>query len=148
MRRKNLNLRRIKKNRQSEKLAEKLIQFKHNKRTWSNKFKDAFGGLMSSFRGQSSYHVHFIAMITVITAAFLIGNFDTVRWSIIILCIVLVIGTEMVNTSIENLAKAITKKYDPKIELALDIASGAVLLVSFGAVIIGIILFTESILNV
>jgi diacylglycerol kinase len=123
------------------------IPFDQEKRTWANKFKDAFYGLMSSFKGQSSYKAHFIAAIIVILAAFFLGNFDTIRWSIAILCIVLVIATEMLNTSIENLAKAITSTYDPKIGLALDIASGAVLFVAFGSVIIGIILFTESILK-
>ncbi|MDR2763391.1 MAG: diacylglycerol kinase family protein [Planctomycetaceae bacterium] len=141
MRRKNLRLRRIKRNRQTI----KQIPFTQDKRTWSNKFKDAFLGLASSFKGQSSYHVHFAAAIVVILASFLIGNFDAIRWSIIILCIAIVITTEMLNTSIENLAKAITTTYNPKIALALDIASGAVLLVSFGAAIVGIILFTESI---
>jgi diacylglycerol kinase len=51
----------------------------------------------------------------------------------------------MLNTSLENLAKTITITYNPKIGLALDIASGAVLLISSGTALIGIILFTESI---
>ncbi|MDR1052728.1 MAG: diacylglycerol kinase family protein [Planctomycetaceae bacterium] len=121
--------------------------FERKERTWANKFKNAFVGLWSILRRQSSYHVHFVAAIFVIVAAFLIGNFDTVRWSIIVICIALVLTTEMLNTSIESLAKAITTNYDPKIGLALDISSGAVLFVSFGAAVVGIILFTESILK-
>ncbi|MDR2169930.1 MAG: diacylglycerol kinase family protein [Planctomycetaceae bacterium] len=136
-------MRRIKKSR----LLLRQVTFKRNKRTWANKFRDAFYGLILSFKGQSSYHAHFAGAAGVILAAFLIGNFDVIRWSIIIICVAMVITTEMLNTSIENLAKAITKKYNPKIKLALDIASGAVLLISFGAAITGIILFTEAIIK-
>ncbi|MDR1924000.1 MAG: diacylglycerol kinase family protein [Planctomycetaceae bacterium] len=122
--------------------------FMHRKRTWTNKFRDAFVGLISSFRGQSSYNAHFGAAVIVILFALVLGNFDVIRWSILILCVVAVIVTEMLNTSIETLAKGITDKYDPKIGLALDIAGGAVLFVSIGTAVIGIIIFTESILRI
>jgi len=78
------------------------------------------------------------------TAAWFLGTFDSVRWSLLILCIVMVIGCEMLNTSIETLAKAITSSHDPLVGRALDIASGAVLTVAFGAAIVGTILFLES----
>jgi diacylglycerol kinase len=102
---------------------------------------------MSSFKGQSSYGVHFVSAVLVILFGFFFGDFDVVRWVLIIFCIVLVLAAEMLNTSIENLAKAVTTMYDPKIRLALDISSGAVLFVSFGAALIGIILFAESIIK-
>ncbi|MDR1483682.1 MAG: diacylglycerol kinase family protein [Planctomycetaceae bacterium] len=143
MRRKRLRLCRIK--RRTNRSVP--IPFCRNKRTWANKFKDAFYGLMSSFKGQSSYGVHFVSAVLVILFGFFFGDFDVVRWVLIIFCIVLVLAAEMLNTSIENLAKAVTTMYDPKIRLALDISSGAVLFVSFGAALIGIILFAESIIK-
>jgi diacylglycerol kinase len=85
--------------------------------------------------------------VVVLFVSFFIGTFDVLRWLLIIFCIVLVIATEMINTSIENLAKTITKNYDPNVGLALDIASGAVLFVSAAAAIIGTILFVEAILT-
>ena len=118
--------------------------FSHDKRPWRQKWSDAFRGLRLAVRGQSSFHVHFPAALTVLAAAWFLGNFDTVRWALLILCITIVIGGEMLNTSIETLAKAITTSHHPQIGRALDIAGGAVLVMALGAAVIGTILFLES----
>jgi len=119
-------------------------RFMRGRRPWSQKWADAFHGLRWSVHEQSSFIVHFLAAVAVIVLAWFLGTFDTVRWAILVLCIAMVIGCEMLNTSIETLAKAITSSHDPLIGRALDIASGAVLTVSFGAAIVGTILFLES----
>ena len=120
------------------------IRFSRGKRPWRQKWADAFRGLRWAVHEQSSFIVHFFAAAAVITSAWLLGTFDTVRWSLLVLCIVMVIGGEMLNTSIETLAKAITSSHDPLIGRALDIASGAVLTVAFGAAVVGTVLFLES----
>ncbi|MDR2704183.1 MAG: diacylglycerol kinase family protein [Planctomycetaceae bacterium] len=119
--------------------------FSHKKRTWRQKFADAFRGLRLSVYQQSSYRIHFTAAVGVLVAAWLLGNFDSVRWMLLIFCITIVIVAEMFNTAIETLAKAISNSYNPYIGNALDIASGAVLTVAFGATCIGTILFLEAI---
>ena len=116
----------------------------HSKRTWAKKFRDAFLGLRQSIHQQSSYHAHFVATVAVIGTALYLGNFDTTRWCLLILCITTVVGGEMLNTAIETLAKAITSSYNPLIGRALNIASGAILTFAFGAAVIGIILFWEA----
>jgi diacylglycerol kinase len=121
--------------------------FSHGKRPWNQKFADAFRGLRQSVHQQSSYKAHFTAAIAVIGSAWYLGNFDTVRWSILIFCIMTVIAGEMFNTAIETLAKSITSSYNPLIGRALDISSGAVLVLALGSVIVGIILFAESFLR-
>ncbi len=60
------------------------------------------------------------------------------QWSVLVLCITLVIVAEMLNSSIESLVRVVTSKPDPRIRDALDMASGAVLVASAGAVIIGV----------
>jgi diacylglycerol kinase len=119
--------------------------FSHEKRTWKQKFTDAFHGLRLSVYGQSSYRIHFAAMVVVLGTAWLLGNFDTVRWMLLIFCITIVFVSEIFNTALETLAKAITNSYNPYIGQALDIASGAVLTTAFGAASVGIILFLEAI---
>lgn len=121
--------------------------FSRGKRTWRRKFSDAFSGLRESFRRQSSYHAHFAATVLVVLSAWFLGNFDAVRWSLLVLCIVVVLGAEMFNTSIEALARAVTTSYNPHIGRALNIASGAVLTLAGGAAVVGILLFSESILR-
>ena len=118
--------------------------FPSNNRPWRRKWFDAFHGLCQATYRQSSFYVHFFAAVAVIAAAWFLGTFDTVRWALLVLCITMVIGCEMLNTSIETLAKAITSTHDPLVGRALDIAGGAVLVFSFGAAVVGTILFLES----
>ncbi|GHT25897.1 hypothetical protein FACS18942_02090 [Planctomycetales bacterium] len=126
---------------------------KHNerrrqmKRTWKQKFADCFSGL-SEIRRQSSFYVHFTAAAAVIIAALLLGNFDTVRWSLLFLCIAVVITAEMLNTALELFARAVITSYNPNIRRALNTASAAVLIIAAGAAATGIVLFTESLWKV
>lgn len=122
---------------------ESIEEFQYRKRTWGAKFRDAFLGLRQSIYQQSSYRVHFFFALAVSSAAWWFG-FDTIRWCLIVLCIGVVIAAEMFNTAIETLAKAITDRYDERVGRALNIASGAVLVISFTAAIIGTILFLEA----
>lgn len=120
--------------------------FVPSKRSWKRKFSDAFQGLRQSVQHQSSYQVHFIFALAVCVAAFML-DLDIVRWSVLIICIVMVLAGEMINTSIEELAKAVTDKYDLHIARALNIASGAILVLSIGAACVGTLVFTEAILQ-
>jgi diacylglycerol kinase len=112
----------------------------NSRQTWSQKFRHAFRGLRQGVRGQSSFFVHFFAAASVIAAAFVL-KCDRADWYAILLCITLVLAAEMFNSSIESLAKAIRRDYDPHIADALDIGSAAVLVASIGAVCIGAIVF-------
>lgn len=120
--------------------------FVRPKRTWKRKFQDAFRGLRQSVHQQSSYKVHFLFLFLVVIAGFLL-RLDTVRWSLIVICICMVLAGEMLNTSIETLSKAVTRKFDEHIAKALNIASGAILVLSIGAAIVGLIVFLESFMN-
>jgi diacylglycerol kinase len=62
------------------------------------------------------------------------------EWYILIVCITIVLTAEMFNSSIEALAKAVTKEYDPHIGDALDIASGAVFTAVLGAATVGLLI--------
>jgi len=114
------------------------------KRTWARKFRDAFLGLRQSIHRQSSYRVHFTAAVIVIAAGWLLGM-DHVRWSLLVLCITIVLSAEMFNTALETLAKAITSDYNEHLGRALNIASAAVLTAAIGATIVGSLLFIEAI---
>ncbi|MCL2743416.1 MAG: diacylglycerol kinase [Planctomycetaceae bacterium] len=118
------------------------------RKTWKQKFADSFSGFGEAVCGQSSFYVHLPMAAAVIIAALLLGNFDTVRWSILFLCIAAVITAEMFNTSIELLARAAATSYNPHIRRALNVASAAVLVMSAGAAAVGIILFAEAVWKV
>ncbi|MBN1589209.1 MAG: diacylglycerol kinase [Pirellulales bacterium] len=109
-------------------------------RTWNEKFLDAFHGLKCGVRGQSSFFAHFfIAAVVVVAAAMLQMNHT--EWCLLVLCIFAVLAAEMFNSGMESMARAITDETDPHVGEALDIGSAAVLLVSIGAAIVGLIVF-------
>lgn len=107
-----------------------------NGRTWSEKFRDAFRGLGIGARGQSSFQVHMLCAAGVVAVAAL-TRMAAWQWSVLLLCVVVVLVAEMFNTSLEMMAKAIDVQYHPQLRDALDIASGAVLLAAIGAVVVG-----------
>jgi diacylglycerol kinase len=112
----------------------------NSRQTWSQKFRHAFRGLRQGVRGQCSFFVHFFAAASVIVAGIVL-NCDRADWYAILLCVTLVLAAETFNSSIESLAKALRRDYDPHIADALDIGSAAVLVTAIGAVCVGAIVF-------
>lgn len=86
----------------------------------------------------------FCALAVIVVAA--LAHMSAWQWSALLLCITVVLVAEMFNTALESLAKSIDAGYHPQLRDALDIASGAVLLASFGAVAIGCIVLGDALL--
>lgn len=110
------------------------------RRTWVSKFSDAFRGVARGVVGQSSFYVHIPVAILVVAAAAVLGA-STLEWCALILCIAGVLTAELFNSSIEFLARAVDTEFNENIGAALDIASGAVLVMSGGTVVVGLMIF-------
>ncbi len=109
-------------------------------RSWAEKFRDAFRGVKAGVRGQSSFFVHFFAAAAVLVTGIVLGV-DMIEWCLLLLCIAGVLTTEMLNSALESMAKAITGESDPHLGNSLDIGSAAVLIASLGASTVGAIIF-------
>ena len=106
---------------------------------WFRKFQHAFRGLAQGIQGQNSWRVHIpVAVAVIIAAAWL--QVSNVEWSILILCIALVSSMELINSSIEWMAREITQDYRVAIEKALNIASAAVLITAIGSAAVGVLI--------
>ena len=112
-------------------------------RSWGAKFRDAFFGLWQGFRGESSFFAHFFMTAAVILAAIVL-RVNMIGWCLLAICITVVLVTEMVNTALETMARAITEEPNPHIGGALDIGSAAVLLSSIGAGVVGAIVLLNA----
>lgn len=108
--------------------------------SWVNKFRCAFRGVKIGVRGESSFFVHFFAAAAVVAAALALQA-TLVEWCILLLCIATVLSMEMINSGLERLAKAVDDRPNPHIRDALDIGSGAVLVASIGAAVVGCVIF-------
>ncbi|HEY1602553.1 MAG TPA: diacylglycerol kinase [Pirellulales bacterium] len=111
-----------------------------SRNSWVNKFRCAFRGAKLGVRGQSSFSVHFFVAAVVIAAALALGA-TIVDWCLLLGCITIVLSVEMVNSALEQLAKAVDDRPNIHIRDALDIGSGAVLVASIGAMVIGAVVF-------
>lgn len=107
---------------------------------WSNKFRNAFRGIHVGIRGQSSFYVHFVIAVLVEIAAVVL-RVNLLEWCVLLLCIGVVLTAELFNSAIESCAKAITSDFDDNVRNALDIASGAVLVASIAAGVVGATIF-------
>jgi diacylglycerol kinase len=112
------------------------------RRSWAQRFSDAFRGLSAGTRGQSTFLVHIsVAAVVLLTAAVL--RMPLLEWYILLLCIAGVLTAEMFNSALESMAKAITDQRNAHLGNALDIAAAAVLLASFFAALIGALIFAH-----
>ena len=111
-----------------------------SERSWADKFRDAFRGVKTGVRGQSSFFVHFFLAAAVLITAMVL-HVDRIEWCLLVLCIALVLAAEMFNSALESMARAITDQPNPEIGNALDIGSAAVLLMAIGAAAVGLMIF-------
>lgn len=108
------------------------------------KLKKSFGyaltGIDYALNSDQNLVVHFIVAFLVIILSILLA-LSTLEMAILGLTILLVITTEMLNTSIEKAIDSVTKEHRTDIKIAKDVASGMVLIAALGAVIIGVLIF-------
>jgi undecaprenol kinase/diacylglycerol kinase (ATP) len=109
-------------------------------------FKFAFNGLRILLKEEHNSRIHLIAMIIAIILG-LIFKIDTSEWIGIILSIGLVIGMELINSSIENLADFATLEKHDLIKKTKDLAAAGVFWSSLAALTIGLIVFIPRLLE-
>jgi diacylglycerol kinase len=109
-------------------------------RRWRHKFGDAFRGLKLGVRGHSSFFVHFFFAALVVAAAIAL-RCDLMQWCLLLGCIGMVLTVELFNSAIETLFRGLDEETRERAWPALDIAAGAVLLVSIAATVIGSLVF-------
>lgn len=102
-------------------------------------FKFAFTGIVSGFSGRN-FRVQFIAALLAIAGGLYFG-ITMLEWSLIVICIVMVLAAELFNTALEKLCDKLHPDKHPHIGAVKDMAAGAVLLLSIGAAAVGTLIF-------
>ncbi len=104
-------------------------------------FGYAFEGLWHALRYNRNLRIDFLIALIVILAS-LYFHVSPFEMGILGVMILLVISSEMVNTSIEEMVNLITSEHRKEAKIAKDVAAGMVLVASIGSVIVGILIFT------
>ena len=110
------------------------------------RFRYAINGLVLAFRTEINMRVHIIAAVLACIAG-LYFDISSVEWIVIILCIVLVISFELINTAIEELCNMVEPEQHPVIKKVKDIAAAAVLVAATGTVVAALIIFLPKLIS-
>lgn len=96
----------------------------------------ALRGLSLTWKKDGTLAEHLTCAVAVIVAGIVL-RVSLVEWCLLALCIGTVIGAELFNTALEELAPAIDRQHNPQIGAALDMSAAAVLVVSLAAAVVG-----------
>ncbi len=131
------------------------ITRQHSKRYWmpkdsllTNRIKSvgyALKGAWLLLRTESSIQIQ-LGIAVIMTVAGFIFELSTLEWVIQIMAISLVLGIEGLNTAVEKLSDFVHPDFNDKIGFIKDISAGAVMFVSIGASIIGLLIYLPKII--
>ena len=110
-------------------------------------FQFAARGIVDLFRFENNAKIHLLAAAVAIGAGSWLG-LSVMEWAMIATQMGLVMATEAFNTALEKMADRVTTERDPLIKAAKDLASGAVLIVAFTALVVGLLIFVPKLLKV
>ncbi|GAB2560985.1 diacylglycerol kinase family protein [Spirosoma aerophilum] len=110
-------------------------------------FRFAGQGIVDLFRYENNARVHLLVAIVVILAGFILG-LSLVEWAIILTQVGLVWAAEAFNTAIEKICDFISPGIHPQIKAIKDLSSGAVLILTIIAVLVGLIILGSHLLDI
>ena len=103
-------------------------------------FKYAFAGLADMVRTQVNARIHLAAATSVLIAGWFF-QLSATEWALLFICIAGVLAAEAFNTALEYLTDLVSPGIHPLAGKAKDAAAAAVLLVSIGAIAVGLLIF-------
>ncbi|CAN5744633.1 diacylglycerol kinase family protein [soil metagenome] len=107
-------------------------------------FGYAWDGILYCIKTQLNFRIHFVLLTCVIVTGLLL-KVSNIEWLVIILCSILVLTLEMINTALEYVCNLVTNNYNPAVKIIKDVAAGAVLVSAIGSVVIALIIFLPKI---
>ena len=112
------------------------------------RFVYAFRGVTKAFKDEN-LKWHGAAAIVVMLVSWYY-QLSTTEWMIVLILIALVLATEVINSSIEDLNNTVTKAnkldYNATTD-SRDMAAGAVLIITIVATVVGLIIFVPKIFS-
>ena len=103
---------------------------------WWESLNCAIEGILWAVKKERHLRYHFCAALAVLFMA-LFFHVSALEFFLLVLAAVLVIFAELINTAIEAVVDLVTDEYHELAKRAKDVAAGAVLVTSVGAVILG-----------
>ncbi len=107
-------------------------------------FGFAFQGIFHLIKKERNFKIQFAVFILVLFSAFYF-QLSKYEWIVLLVCSMIVLSLEAINTSVEQLCDLTESNINPKVKIIKDVAAGAVLIASLFSIVIGLIIFTPHI---
>lgn len=108
-------------------------------------FLYAFDGIAYAFKTQRNLKIHLSIGILAIVLGLLL-QIDAPSWMAVVICIFSMFSAELLNTAVESVVDMVCPEWKELAKRAKDCAAGAVCIVAFGSVVVGLIVFIPKIL--
>jgi len=112
-----------------------------------NSFQYAGAGLLHSIRKEKNFQIHSVVAVLVVAAGWFF-SLASIEWMVIVICIGLVLGLELLNTAVEQLCNMVQPGFSPLVKIIKDVSAAAVIVVVLMAVTCGAIIFVPKILSI
>lgn len=110
-------------------------------------FKYAGEGLLHSIKKEKNFQIHCVVAVLAILAGCLLP-LSNLEWVVIVLCIGIVLGFELLNTAVEHICNMVQPGFSPLVKIIKDVSAAAVLLSVVMAVVCGAIIFLPKIISI
>jgi diacylglycerol kinase len=110
-----------------------------------NSFKFACKGIVVAFKEQRNVRIHLAISVFVMLLAYGL-RVSALEWAVLLVCIGMVLGIELVNSAIEALVDLVSPEWKTQAGKVKDLAAGAVLIVALMACLVGLIIFGNHLL--
>jgi diacylglycerol kinase (ATP) len=108
-------------------------------------FGYAFKGVAYATTSQLNFRIHLVATVLATIAGFVL-HISPGEWQWVMLCVTIVLVTEIFNTMIETLVDLVSPGFNEKAGRVKDMAAGAVVIAATFALVTGLIIFLPKIL--
>jgi diacylglycerol kinase len=109
-------------------------------------FRHAADGIRSAASTERNFRIELMLALAALALSFLLPLTVTER-AIVFLTIGVILALELLNTAFEHLTDMLSPQFHEKVKTIKDLAAGAVLLSSFGAALVGLIVFVPHLLT-
>ena len=107
-------------------------------------FTYAFNGFRILLKEEHNSRIHLFATLCVVVAG-VVFHISPLEWVAVVFAIGIVFGSEIFNSSIEDLADVVCPERDERIKKVKDLSAAAVLVSASTAFVIGLIIFLPKI---
>jgi diacylglycerol kinase len=109
-------------------------------------FKYAFSGILHALYHEANFRIQIlITLISIFLGIYF--QISAAEWSVLILSFSMLLSSEVINTSIENLIDFVVPKKSPIVKIIKDLSAGFVLINALAFLTILIVIFYGRIIN-